>query len=369
MSAELKQRIEDSRAAFDELKVSLKIEDKIGELRRLESEMEKPDFWNDQGRAKGIVVELKTVKAITGPFEKLEGGLSELETLVQLAEEESCDDTWAEAAKQQDVVESDLERLRVQALLAGPNDHRDAYLSVHAGAGGVDACDWASMLHRMYGRYAERAGFSVREVDILPETEAGIRNVTLHVKGTFVYGMLRSEIGVHRLVRISPFDAQKRRQTSFAAVDVLPDFEGDEIEIDIQDSDLRVDLYSAGGPGGQHVNKTQSAVRIVHQPSGITVQCQNERSQHANRRQAMALLQARLFRFEEQKRDEELKKLYGEKGEIAWGHQIRSYTLQPFTLVKDHRTGVETSNTNAVLDGDLTEFIEAYLQQKAEAEA
>jgi peptide chain release factor 2 len=234
------------------------------------------------------------------------------------------------------------------------------FFSIHAGAGGTESCDWASMLLRMYTRYFDSAGFKYEEFDITPGEEAGLRSVTLKVSGPFAFGKLSCETGVHRLVRISPFDSQSRRHTSFAAIDVMPEQEDAEIEID--EADLRLDFYRASGAGGQHVNKTSSAVRITHQPSGIVVQCQNDRSQHKNKAQAMKMLKARLYMVEKQKRDAEIAKLYSNKGEIAWGSQIRSYVMQPYQMVKDHRTDEQTGNVDAVLDGDLEKFIESYLK-------
>ena len=252
-------------------------------------------------------------------------------------------------------------------MLSGEHDTRDAYLAIHAGAGGTEAADWAAMLLRMYRMWAETRGFTAELVDVLDHQEAGIKSATLRVAGPFAYGYLRSEIGVHRLVRISPFDAQNRRHTSFASVDVIPDYPDEEITID--EKDLEIECYRAGGAGGQHVNMTDSAVRIKHVPTGVIVQCQNERSQHRNRKMAMKMLQARLERLQVMARDAETAKLYGEKAEIAWGHQIRSYTLQPFTLVKDHRTEHQTPNAHRVLDGELDPFIERYLQWDAERRA
>ena len=253
--------------------------------------------------------------------------------------------------------------MELRATLSGPNDRKSAFLRIHAGAGGTDSCDWAQMLLRMYLRYIERKGLKSEMVDVLPNEEAGIRSVTVRVDGDFAYGSLKSEIGVHRLVRISPFDANKRRHTSFSSVDVIP--EAEEIEVEINDKDLRVDVFRSSAKGGQHVNVTDSAVRITHLPTGVVVSCQNERSQHQNRETAMKVLRARLLRLKELEREREMAKLYGEKGEIAWGNQIRSYTLQPFQLVKDHRTGLETGNVGAVLDGDIDAFVEAYLRRFA----
>jgi peptide chain release factor 2 len=246
--------------------------------------------------------------------------------------------------------------------MSDPHDASGCYLSIHAGAGGTDACDWAAMLLRMYGRWIEAQGFKAEVLDEQPGEEAGLRSVTARVKGEYAYGYLRNEVGVHRLVRHSPFDQAHRRHTAFASVDVAPEVETREIEID--EKDLRVDTYRAGGAGGQHVNKTDSAVRITHIPTGIVVQCQNERSQHKNRRMALSLLQARLYREQEKEREAEVARQYGEKGEIAWGNQIRSYVLQPYTMCKDHRTGVETGSVQQVLDGSLDDLIEAEMRRR-----
>jgi len=241
---------------------------------------------------------------------------------------------------------------------------KNCFFSIHAGAGGTESCDWANMLLRMYTRYFEANKYKFQELDITPGEEAGIRSITLRVSGPFAFGKLSCETGVHRLVRISPFDSQSRRHTSFAAVDCVPEFEED-IDVEINEEDLRIDFYRASGAGGQHVNKTSSAVRITHEPTGIVVQCQNERSQHKNKAQAMKVLKARLYMLEQQKRDAELAKLYGDKGEIAWGNQIRSYVLQPYQMVKDHRTSFQTGNVDAVLDGEIDGFIENYLRHRA----
>jgi peptide chain release factor 2 len=241
---------------------------------------------------------------------------------------------------------------------------KSCFFSIHAGAGGTESCDWANMLLRMYTRYFEMRKYKVQELDITPGEEAGIRSVTLRVSGPFAYGKLSCETGVHRLVRISPFDANKRRHTSFAAVDCIPEFDED-IDVEIDEEDLRIDFFRASGPGGQHVNKASSAVRITHEPTGIVVQCQNERSQHKNRAQAMKVLKARLYMLEQEKRDAEMEKLYSGKGQIAWGNQIRSYVMQPYQMVKDHRTNFQTGNVAAVLDGELDGFIESYLRYRA----
>jgi peptide chain release factor 2 len=248
-------------------------------------------------------------------------------------------------------------------MLSGKNDCKNAYLNIHAGAGGTESCDWTSMLLRMYSRWAERNKYSIGQIDLLAGEEAGIKSVTILVKGSFAYGYLKSEVGVHRLVRISPFDSNSRRHTSFAAVDVIPELDTD-IEVEVNEKDLKLDTYRASGAGGQHVNKTSSAVRITHIPTGIIVQCQNDRSQHKNKAMALKMLKSKLYQLKEKEREKELANAYDEKGEIAWGHQIRSYVLQPYTMIKDLRTGKETPRTQSFLDGEIDDFITAYLKWK-----
>jgi peptide chain release factor 2 len=284
--------------------------------------------------------------------------------LFELAVSESDKEELNQLEEQLEVVVKKCEQVELAGLLSRPEDMKNCFFSIHAGAGGTESCDWASMLLRMYSRYFEEYKFKFQELDITPGEEAGIRSITLRVSGPFAFGKLSCETGVHRLVRISPFDANKRRHTSFAAVDCIPEFD-DDIDIEINDDDIRIDFYRASGAGGQHVNKTSSAVRITHEPTGIVVQCQNERSQHKNRAQAMKMLQAKLYMLEQQKRDAEVAKLYGQKGEIAWGNQIRSYVLQPYQMVKDHRTDYQTGNVDAVLDGEIDGFIESYLRHRA----
>jgi len=307
--------------------------------------------------------EMKRLKGEVEPFTALEKTHGDAALLFQLAEEEGDEGSIAEVRGDVAALETGLEKLRFRLMFNGPHDKKNAFVSIHAGAGGTESCDWALMLLRMYQRWIERHGLESRLLDELPGESAGIKRATLNVRGTNAYGQLRSEIGVHRLVRISPFDAGARRHTSFASVDVVPEFD-DDVQIDIKEDDLRIDTFRSSGAGGQHVNVTDSAVRMTHLPTGVVVSCQNERSQHKNRSTAMKMLKARLFRLEEQKREAELQKLYGEKGEIAWGNQIRSYVLQPYQMVKDHRTDHETGNTTAVLDGDIDAFIEAYLKER-----
>jgi peptide chain release factor 2 len=329
--------------------------------------MAKPNFWDNSEAAQIVVTKLSALKAIVGPVDEIQHEVADLEELFELAiesdEEEvkELEDDLAELVRR-------CEEIELQGLLCRPEDTKNCFFSIHAGAGGTESCDWASMLLRMYTRHFEAHKYKFKELDITPGEEAGIRSITLRVTGPFAFGRLSCEVGVHRLVRISPFDSAKRRHTSFAAVDVIPEFE-DDIDVEINDDDLRFDFYRASGAGGQHVNKTSSAVRITHLASGIVVQCQNERSQHKNRSQAMKVLKSRLYVLEQKKRDAEVAKLYGEKGEIAWGSQIRSYVMQPYQMVKDHRTNVQVGNIEAVLNGDLDGFIEAYLRHRAKERA
>ena len=304
---------------------------------------------------------------VVQPFDQLTKELDEAEIYLQLAgEEESESDRQASMAEAQQHLlrfEEGFRKLELQALLGGPLDGKNAYLSLHAGAGGTESCDWADMLFRMYKRYAEAQGFEISLLDAIPGDEAGIKSVTFLVVGAFAFGHLKAERGVHRLVRISPFDANKRRHTSFASLDVVAEID-DTVDVDLEEKDLRVDTYRSSGAGGQHVNTTDSAVRITHLPTGLTVQCQAERSQHSNRNKAMKMLMAKLYELEQDKQRKEMEKFYGDKGEIAWGRQIRSYVMQPYTMVKDHRTNTETGNVQAVLDGDLNPFIEAFLKAR-----
>lgn len=322
--------------------------------------MGRPDFWSVPELAQKKVLALKEAKSILEPYRDLERQLDDAEVLLQLADEANDPATLAEATATLAAQEHRLERFEFTTLLNGPSDSRDVFITIHAGAGGTDSCDWVEMLLRMYSLWLERSGYQTTLLETQRGDEAGLRRAVVEARGNHAFGFLKSEIGVHRLVRISPFDANKRRHTAFASVDVTPEF--DEVKIELNDADLRIDTYRSSGAGGQHVNVTDSAVRITHIPTGIVVACQNERSQTRNREIARKLLTSKLQQRVEIEREGELKKAYGEKGEIAFGSQIRSYILQPYQMVKDHRTEHETSNVGRVLDGELDPFIEAFLK-------
>jgi len=326
--------------------------------------MEGQDFWSNAERARGDVERLKHAKAVVVPIDAIASRLGDVDVLRELMAESADGDLEGELKTSVEHLESDLEKLEFRVMLGGENDHRGAFLSIQAGAGGTEACDWASMLLRMYLRWCERQGYKVEEIDRTDGEEAGVRWITLRVDGEYAYGYLKAEVGVHRLVRISPFDTQKRRHTSFAAVDVTPAFD-DDAPIEIDENEVEVETMRSGGAGGQYVNKTESAIRLTHLPTGIVVKCQNQRSQHKNRAMAFQLLAAKLARKREAERDRELKALYGEKGEISFGSQIRSYVLQPYQLVKDHRTNLEDTNPERVLDGNVDAFIREYLRQRS----
>ena len=309
---------------------------------------------------------MKNLKNLKDFIEKIEGLTSSYEdiyTLIEMAYEENDESLVEEIAEELKVFEETFEEMRIQTLLSGEYDKDNAIVTLHAGAGGTESCDWASMLYRMYSRWAERKGFSVEVLDFLDGDVAGIKAITFQVNGENAYGYLKSEKGVHRLVRISPFNAAGKRQTSFASCDVVPDIE-DEIDIEINDDDLRIDTYRASGAGGQHINKTSSAIRITHLPTGIVVQCQNERSQHSNKDKAMQMLKAKLYLLKEQEQADKVSDIRGEIKEIGFGNQIRSYVMQPYTLVKDHRTNAESGNVGSVLDGNIDLFMNAYLKEQ-----
>lgn len=333
-------------------------------MQELEGLMGAAGFWDNQEKAQKIVGELKSLKAVVAPITDMLAEIDDLNVLHELAVEAASEDDLRDVASQADKLVGRLENLELRTLLCGEHDAGNCFFSIHAGAGGTESCDWAEMLFRMYLRYFERAGYSVEEVDRTDGEEAGIRSVALKISGPYAYGYLSCERGVHRLVRVSPFDSQNRRHTSFASVDVLPELEDVDIEID-WDKDVREDTYRASGAGGQHVNKTSSAIRLTHLATGIVVQCQNDRSQHKNRAEARKMLAAKLYQNEQAKRDAELAKLYGDKGEIAFGSQIRSYVLYPYQLVRDERTELKNAHTDRILDGEIQEFIDAYLRFRA----
>jgi len=340
------------------------VEGKRARITEIEQLMSQPDFWKDNKKAQEIIVELKSLKSGSQPWEKVNVKYVELKELTDIVDQK---DHQSLSQLQQDLAQlsSEVEKLEFVTLLSGPDDRNNAILSIHAGAGGTESCDWAGMLTRMYLRWAERKGFAATTLDFLPGEEAGTKNITLLIKGEYAYGYLRSERGVHRLVRISPFDANKRRHTSFASVDVIAEVSED-IKVEIKPDELRVDTYRSSGAGGQHVNVTDSAVRITHLPTGIVVQCQNERSQFKNKSQAMKILRARLHEREKEEQQKKLEANYAQKQEIAWGSQIRSYVMHPYTMVKDHRINLEKGNVNAVMDGEIDEFMEAYLKWKTQ---
>jgi peptide chain release factor 2 len=325
--------------------------------------MSSPNFWDDQEVSSRTVKELKNLKTAAEPWEQAFKKFKETQEIADIlkpADKELISDLIRNA----DLLLAEIDRLEFQTLLGGEADRNNAILSVNAGAGGTESCDWVSMLFRMYSRFAERHGYRIKVLDILYGEEAGIKNATLLIEGEYAYGYLKAERGVHRLVRISPFDANKRRHTSFASVDAIPEVQED-IELKLEDKDLLIETYRASGPGGQHMQKTDSAVRITHLPSKLVAQCQNERSQHQNKQTALKILKAKLYEQTRQKREEEfLKQHGGEKKKIEWGSQIRSYVMHPYNLVKDHRTDYETGDVNKVMDGGIDEFIEAYLKMQ-----
>lgn len=329
-------------------------------MRELEKEIEKPEFWSDKTRAQDILKQLSFHRKKIQPWQSLKEKIQDALSLVELSDGDLS--LEKDVLKEAEAVFGEFETLKLQSLLSGKYDGASCILSIHAGAGGTEACDWTDMLLRMYTRYCEKEGYGADLVDFTPGDEAGKRSATLVVEGAYAYGKLKAEKGVHRLVRISPFDANKRRHTTFAAVDVVPEIEED-VNVEIKDEDLKIDTFRASGAGGQHVNKTSSAVRVTHVPTGIIVSCQSERSQHRNRDVAMKILKSRLLDRLLAEKKEKVEELRGEVKEIAWGNQIRSYVFQPYTMVKDHRTGVETGNVQKVMDGDIEEFIWEYLKK------
>ena len=323
--------------------------------------MESPDFWNDVERSNEVMRTVKNLKDTLAAFDKVSDEYEEIGVLIEMADEEEDTSLVPEIAELMESFKEHFETLRIQTLLSGEFDKDNAIVTLHAGAGGTESCDWTGMLMRMYTRWAEKKGFTVEMLDYLEGEEAGVKSVTLQINGENAYGYLKSEKGVHRLVRISPYNAAGKRQTSFSSCDVMPDIE-EEISIDIRDEDLRIDTYRSSGAGGQHINKTSSAIRITHLPTGIVVQCQNQRSQHQNKDKAMKMLMSKLYVLKQQENQEKLDDIRGEVTENGFGAQIRSYVMQPYTMVKDHRTGEEISNVNGVLDGSVDPFMNAYLK-------
>ena len=367
MLEDLKPILNDLGEKLDQMRISLEIPAKEEKIAELEYKMGEPSFWDDAAAAQKLNQELAALKGGVDTYRDLNGKYEDAETLYEMGIEENDPSMESDIRAELTLIAEGLETLQLEVLLSGDYDANDAILTLHAGAGGTEAQDWTQMLLRMYGRWAERHGFTVETADLQPGDEAGVKSATLFIKGHNAYGFLKSEKGVHRLVRISPFDAQARRHTSFSACDVMPEID-DAVEVPINMDDVRVDYFRASGAGGQHINKTSSAVRMTHEPTGIVVQCQNERSQLQNKEQCLKMLRAKLFELEQEKKEEEIAKLEGVQQKIEWGSQIRSYVFQPYTMVKDVRTNAETGNVQAVMDGELDPFIRAYLNAKANHE-
>ncbi|MFR1370411.1 MULTISPECIES: peptide chain release factor 2 [Eisenbergiella] len=358
---QMKQELQAYKTPLAEVGIHFNLAEKSKRIEELEREMEAPGFWDNPEYSNKKMKELKNLKDTVEQIENLFTQYDDIETLIEMGNEENDESMAEEIRSELDSFTEELETLRISTLLTGEYDKNGAILKLNAGAGGTESCDWCSMLYRMYTRWAERKGFTVEVLDFLDGDEAGIKSVTFQVNGENAYGYLKSEKGVHRLVRISPFNAQGKRQTSFVSLDVMPDIEED-LDIEINEEDLRIDTYRSSGAGGQHINKTSSAIRITHLPTGIVVQCQNERSQFQNKDKAMQMLKAKLYMLRQEENAQKLSGIRGEVKEIGWGNQIRSYVFQPYTMVKDHRTNHETGNVDAVMDGALDSFINAYLK-------
>ena len=357
--------VEELADRLKELRQCLNVEGTKAEITDLESTMAAPGFWDDAEEAQKVVKRLKHLKGIVSGPDELHRMIEDVQTLVELAQEEEDESLTGEIDQMSNSLNEKFRSLEISSLFSDPRDMKNTIVSIHPGAGGTESCDWADILYRMILRYCERCDFDVEVLDYQPGEEAGLKSASLKVSGPFAYGPLKSEAGVHRLVRISPFDANKRRHTSFAAIEVLTEID-DDINIEVREEDLKMDVYRSSGAGGQKVNKTSSAVRLTHLPSGIVVACQIERSQHQNRAMALQFLKAKLYDIELKKQEEELAAQREGHQDVAWGSQIRSYVLHPYQMIKDHRTGIDVGNVDRILDGDLDEFVEAYLKWKLE---
>ncbi|MGE7917518.1 peptide chain release factor 2 [Viridibacillus sp. NPDC093762] len=361
--ADVRNELDNSAKKLADFRGSLDLENKEARIQEFDELMLEPEFWNNQQQAQNVINESKGLKEVVNEYKELEDTQENLEMTLELLREEPDEELQEDLAVELKEFVARLKEFELQLLLSEPYDKNNAILELHPGAGGTESQDWGSMLLRMYTRWAEKRGFKVETMDYLPGDEAGIKSVTLAIKGHNAYGYLKAEKGVHRLVRISPFDSSGRRHTSFVSCDVMPEF-NDEIEIDIRTEDLKVDTYRATGAGGQHINTTDSAVRITHTPTGTVVQCQAERSQIKNREKAMGMLKAKLYQLKIDEQQAQLDEIRGEQKEIGWGSQIRSYVFHPYSMVKDHRTSAETGNVQNVMDGDIDQFINAYLRSK-----
>ena len=370
---DLKQELQNQQPRIHDLREALGYDRLAAEKKKLDEEAAKPDFWNDVENTKKVLKEQKVLSEKMGSYDSLVRMYEDAQTMVELASEETFSSEEEQEAFLQEIranireIDQKIEEEKLSALLTGEFDANNAILTFHAGAGGTEARDWVQMLYRMYARWSERHHFKVKVLDYLAGEEAGIKSASILITGTNAYGFLKSEHGVHRLVRISPFDASGRRQTSFASLEVMPEID-DDYNIEINPVDLKIDTYRSGGAGGQHVNKTESAIRITHIPTGVIVACQNERSQHQNREVAMKMLKAKLAQIKEKEHLKRIEDIKGEQQQIGWGSQIRSYVFMPYTLVKDHRTGCETGNISAVMDGDIDQFINEYLKAASQGE-
>lgn len=361
---ELNQRLMQSEEPIENLKEALDIDNLIKEVAELEEQSSAPDFWDDMQQSQKIMQKIGSLKAKIASYNQLKNDFEDAQVMIELANEENDESLIEDCTKSVDDIENKIESLTLSTLLNGEFDDNNAILTFHAGAGGTEAQDWAEMLFRMYNRWGERKGYKVSTLDYLEGDVAGIKSATILVEGENAYGYLHGEMGIHRLVRVSPFDSSGRRHTSFASVEVMPEID-DDVDVEIREEDIKMDVYRASGAGGQKVNKTSSAVRLTHIPTGIVVSCQIERSQHQNREVAMRMLKSKLVEIKERENLEKIEDIKGDQKEIAWGSQIRSYVFMPYTMVKDHRTNFEMGNINAVMDGDLDGFINAYLKMKS----